>query len=204
MTGIAVIALAGAGVAALIDRRCRRRRIRADLWAPLIDRVTLAMRQGHDSASAVLGVALHGPPPLRAAAAQALTVWRGGDNPAAAINVLRRRIADPRFDRVCMTFEVVTAIDGDVDAAVARLRAWAVTESARAARLGRAYAVVRVAAWTSIAPAAVAAAGRLDPTASMVAVVATACTWLACLALTVRPRPRVFATSAGSATGSVP
>ena len=185
-----VLLLVGSGAGAA-DRLRRRVRLDTDLWPWMIDEIEAKVRGGQAPAAAVLGVALHGPPPLRAAASAAQRVWSSGGDAVAALDELRRHAADSRFDRLCESVAAVHAFDGDGAATLARLRADARHDARRDRELERRRSAVRCAAWLALVPVAAVASGRLTAGPALLALSAAVCGWRG-VAATGPRRGRVF------------
>jgi len=185
-----VVLVLGLCVAAS-ERQGRRAVLDAELWPWMIDEIEARVRGGLAPAAAVLGVALHGPPRLRASAGAAQRVWSSGGDAVAALGELQHRAADPLFDRLCETVAAVHALDGAGAAVLARLQADVRHHARHDRELERQRWVVRCAAWAALAPVGAVLAGRLPPGAALVTVAAALCAWLGVIA--TRPgRVRVF------------
>lgn len=193
MSAAVLLTLAGVSVAAVIDLHHLRTRMAAQSWVAMIDRIAVAIRDGHGSAVAVLGTALHGPPPLRVAARRAVALWRRCGSPDAGVRALRRSVRDPHLDHICLTLAAVEALDGDREHALARLRSHASRDATRCRQRAWHVAVVRAAAWVGVAPVLMLATGRADASAGAVAVIACTSAWAATLALSWTSRPNVVA-----------
>jgi hypothetical protein len=191
MTVLAIVVLmVGFGVA-VSERRRRRARLDAELWPWMIDEIDAKVRGGQAPAAAVLGVALHGPAPLCAAATAAQRVWSSGGDAVAALTELQHGAADPRLDRLCETLAAVHAFDGDGAAVLARLRSDARHDARRDRELERQRSAVRCAAWLALAPVTAVVSGRLTAGPALLAIVAATCAWLG-VAATRSRHVRVF------------
>jgi hypothetical protein len=174
---LAVLILIGVGLTGLFARRRARGRIDVELWPWMIAEVGVASSDGRGPCEALLGVALHGPPPLRAAARSAVDVWRTSGDPVVGIRALQRTVADRRLDRICRTVEAVQALDGDAGAALARLAATAAADAARDRRRRRHLRSLHCAAWLALAPVVAVTTGHLGAAAGAIAVAAAVTAW---------------------------
>jgi hypothetical protein len=186
VTVLATAVLVVASGVATVERRYRRRALRGALWPWMVDEVEARVRGGQAPAAAVLGVALHGPPRLRAAAGAAQRVWSSRGDTVAALDELRRRAADPRVDRLCELVGAVHVLDGDGAALLARLRAAAQRDVRRDRELERHAAAVRSAAWLALVPVAASVSGHLPAAVAALAIGAALCAWLG--VIVARPR----------------
>ena len=192
MTALAILALVAAGGAWLSGRRARGR-VDAEVWPWLIAEIEVAVRDGHAPSVALLGVALHGPPGVRAAAGPAVDVWRASGDPPAGVRVLQRTMADPCLDRICRTVEALEALDGDAAVALTRLRTAAVADAARKRQRHRCLQSLQLAAWVALAPVIAAATGHLGAAAGAVAVTAAVGAWSTWLIVLLGRGVRVLA-----------
>jgi membrane protein required for beta-lactamase induction len=105
---------------------------------------------------------------------------------------LQYRAADPRVDRLCETVVAVHTLDGDVTAALERLRATALEDARRDRELGRLRSATRFAAWLALLPVFAVVSGRASAGVVAFVIGAAVCAWTA--AATQRPSPvnRVF------------
>lgn len=170
MSTLATLLLVAAAVLEVIARRRRRATLPPQAWPRLIDEVDARVRRGHAPPAAVLEVALHGPPVLRAAAAPARQVWRATGDPAAALRALARRAADPDVDRLCDAALLAHVLDTDAVVALRGLRAVAPITAAHGRQLARSGAAGRAAARVALAPLAAVAAGQVTAVAAWLAV----------------------------------
>ena len=177
MTVRAILALVAAGGAWLFGRWRARGRVDAEVWPWMLAEIEMAVGHGRAPSVALLGVALHGPPGLRAAAGRARDVWRATGDPPAGISALQGAMADPWLDRICRTVEAVEALDGDAAAALARLRTAAVADAVRKRQRSRCLRSLQLAAWVALAPVMAAATGHLGAAAAAVAVTAAVGAW---------------------------
>lgn len=192
VTALAILVLIGATLAGLSARRRARARIDVELWPWMIAEVAVACSDGRAPSEALLGVALHGPPPLRAAAGPAVDVWRTSGDPVAGIRALQRAIADHRLDRICRTVEAVEALDGDAGAALARLATTAAADAARDRQRRRHLRSLHGAACVALVPAVTVATGHLGTAAGAIAVTAAVTAWGAWFVVGTADRVRVF------------
>jgi Flp pilus assembly protein TadB len=170
----AVLAIA-CGVAVL-DRR-RRMLLDAVVWPWVIDEIEARVRDGEPLPTAVLGVALQGPPVLAAAAEDARRVWSSRGDARASLRELRRVAADPRVDRLGAAVDAVHALGGDATDVLARLRASAVNDARRERELARVLATTRCAAWLALIPVVFVASGHLAAAPATLAVAAAVVAW---------------------------
>jgi hypothetical protein len=165
-----------------------------EVWPWMLDEIDARVRGGHTLPAAVLGVALHGPPALRAAASQAHGVWSSTGDAAAALRELKDRAADPRVDRLCETVVAVHTLDGDAAGVLERLRASAVDDARRDRELRRVRSAARFAGWLVLLTVVVALRGVITGAAAfgVLATCAVVCAF-AMAATARRPsRVRVF------------
>jgi hypothetical protein len=165
-----------------------------DVWPWMIDEIDARVWSGYTLPAAVLGVVLHGPPALQAAASEAHTVWSSTGDAAAALRVLQDRAADPRVDRLCETVVAVHMLDGDAAAVLERLRASAANDARRDRERGRVRSAARLAGWLAPLPVVVVALGGGPSRVAVFGIVAAcvaACA-VACAAATTRRSSRVF------------
>ena len=171
------------------------------VWPWMIAEVDAHVRNGHTLPAAVLGIALHGPPALRAAAGEAQRVWSATGDAVAALRALQERAADPRVDRLCETAVAMHLLDDHGAPALERLRASADDDARRDREVRRA----RSAAWFAVVflAAVVALCATISGVGVVGIVAACAVTsgMAACvLAVTTRrvSRVRVFGTQPGT------
>ena len=192
MTAPGLVVLIAVGAAALLVRRRARRRVDAEIWPWFIDEVEVAIARGRPPAVALLGVALHGPPPLRAAARPAVDAWRACGAAATGIRALQHTVADPRLDRICRAVEAIEALDGDAAAALARLRATAVADAGHDRRRRRCLGSLLLSAWVASVPLAAASVGVLAGPTAVIAVTVSAGAWGVWLVARSLPATRVL------------
>jgi len=161
-----------------------------DTWPWMIDEIDARVWSGNTLPAAVLGVALNGPPALRAAASEAHSVWSSTGDAAAALRVLQESAADPRVDRLCEAVVAVHMLDGDAAALLERLRASAVDDARRDRELGRVRSAARLAGWLAPLPAVVVALGG-GPSGVAVVGIAAACAVACAVVATTRRSSRV-------------
>lgn len=192
MTALAVLVLIGGGLAGLLARRRAHARVDAEVWPWVIEEIGVAVGDGRAPSVALLGVALHGPPPLRMAAEPAVDLWRSCGDPVAGIRALQRTMTDPRLDRICRTLEAAEAFDGDVGAALARLRTAAIADAGHDRQRCRHLMSLQLAAWLALAPVTGVITGHVASAAGVVAVTAAVSAWAACVAMMSAQGVRVF------------
>ena len=192
VTAPGLVVLLAVGATALLVRRRARSRVDAEVWPWLIDEVEVAIAGGRPPAVALLGVALHGPPPLRTATRPAVDAWRASGDPSAGIRTLQHTMADPRLDRICRAVEAVVALDGDAAVALARLRTTAVADAGHDRQRRRSLRSMLLSAWVASVPLAAASVGVLDGSAAVIAVTVSAGAWGVWLVARSLPATRVF------------
>jgi hypothetical protein len=170
------------------------------VWPWMIEEIDARARRGYTLPAAVLGVALHGPPALRAAASLAHGVWTSTGDAAAALRELQRRARDPRVDRLCEIVVAVHTLDGDGAVVLERLRGSAVEDARRDRELARARSAARLAGWLMLLPVALVAGGGVPSgrgASGVVAACVVVCAGMVVATLRRSARVRVFGTHHG-------
>lgn len=174
-----VIALAALTVVAGLALAGRGRRTRAvppDVWAWLLTEVEVHVdRVAADPCDAAVGVCLHGPPAVRAAA-RAVVRDHGDAQPGVLLGMLCDRLGTAQGDRMCATVAALASGAGG-PALLARLRD-AEAALADAQRAARAVAHAgAVGCWLLLSPLALVAAGVATGTAAWTTAVAAVAGW---------------------------
>jgi hypothetical protein len=152
-----------------------RRRLAPELWPWVIDELRRHGTAGDGGLpTALIGVGLHGPPPMRRAAHAALVAHRRGADAAAVYRRFAGALNDPCADRVCTALRDADVVGADQLRVLDALRSVAVDVAAQQRAVERERSGARAARWVAVAPAVLVWTVASGAAAGVVAVVCAA------------------------------
>jgi len=137
LTQVPLLALAGAGAAALAPRALLRNRARArrgllrELWPDVVDNLASAVRAGLSLPEALTQVGVRGPETLRPAFRRFGEDYRATGSFGRCLDRLTDALADPVADRVCETLRMAREVGGSDVGTVLRTLSAFLREDAR-------------------------------------------------------------------------
>lgn len=132
-----------------------------------------------DPCDVVVGVCLHGPPPVRAAA-EAVVRDHAGAPPAVLLGRLCDRLATPSGDRLCATAAAVSRRGADRASVLSDLRAGEATAVAARRGIRATLRLGSVGCWLLLSPLALVGAGVATGGSAWVLAVGAVAAWWLC------------------------
>ncbi|HSJ46463.1 MAG TPA: hypothetical protein VK923_17435 [Euzebyales bacterium] len=176
---IALLALVVVGVVAITDHRRRTGPVAPTLWLWLLAEVESHVDgTAVDPCDVVVGVCLHGPPPVRCAAEDAVRA-HGGAPRAVLLGGLCDRLATAPGDRLCATAAAAAAGGVDPAAALARLRVGEVASADATCRARGTLRLGTAACWLLLSPLGLVGSGVITGGAAWVVAAGAVAAWWA-------------------------